>query len=161
MKSSIFGTDRDVWFMQQALKEARKAYAKDEVPIGAVVVNAEGAIIASAHNYVEKKHTQLAHAEMCAIQKAGKKIGDWRLNDCWIFVTLEPCNMCIGLIMLSRIKGLVYGAVSPLFGFHLDNTNNIRVYKRVDLTIIDGVEKDNAEALLKLFFQQKRNKESE
>ena len=69
MQSSIFGTDRDVWFMQQALKEAHKAYAKDEVPIGAVVVNAKGAIIARAHNYVEKKHTQLAHTEVGAIGK--------------------------------------------------------------------------------------------
>ncbi len=67
MKSSIFGMKRDVWFMQQALKEARKAYVKDEVPIGAVVVNAEGAIIARAHNYVEKKHTQFAHAEIGTI----------------------------------------------------------------------------------------------
>lgn len=161
MQSSIFGVERDVWFMQQALKEAHKAYAKDEVPIGAVIVNADGDIIARGYNRVEKEHSQSAHAEVCAINKAGKKIGDWRLHDCSIFVTLEPCKMCIGLIMLSRIKGLVYGAASPLFGFHLDNMDTIQVYKRDALAIIDGVEKDNSQALLKLFFQQKRNKKGE
>ena len=161
MQSSIFGVDRDIWFMQQALKEAHKAYAKDEVPIGAVVVNAKGAIIARGHNYVEKEHTQLAHAEVRAIEKAGKKIGDWRLNNCWLYVTLEPCTMCMGLIALSRMQGLVYGASSPLFGFHLDNIDNIRVYKRSTLTIIDSVEIGSAGALLKLFFQKKRNKKGE
>ena len=161
MQSSIFGADRDIWFMQQALKEAHKAYAKGEVPIGAVVVNAKGTIIARGHNYVEKEHTQLAHAEVRAIEKAGKKVGDWRLNNCWLYVTLEPCTMCMGLITLSRIQGLVYGAPSPLFGFHLDNTDNIRVYKGSTLTIIDGIEMESAEALLKLFFQKKRNKKGE
>ncbi len=161
MQSSIFGGDRDIWFMQQALKEAHKAYAKDEVPIGAVVVDAKGVIIARGHNRVEKEHTQLAHAEVRAIKKAGKKIGDWRLNNCWLYVTLEPCTMCMGLITLSRIQGLVYGASSPLFGFHLDNTDNIRVYKRSTLRIIDGVGMGSAEALLKLFFQKKRNKKGE
>ena len=96
MQSSIFGADRDTWFMEQALKEADKAYAKNEVPIGAVVVNAKGTIIARGHNCVEKEHTQSAHAEIRAIKKAGKKIGDWRLSNCWLYVTLEPCSMCMG-----------------------------------------------------------------
>jgi len=161
MQSSIFGVNRDIWFIQQALKEAHKAYAKDEVPIGAIVVNAKGVIIARGHNYVEKEHTQLAHAEVRAIEKAGKKIGDWRLNNCWLYVTLEPCSMCMGLITLSRIQGLVYGASSPLFGFRLDNIDNIRVYQRSRLSIIDSIEMGSAEALLKLFFQKKRNKKGE
>lgn len=158
MQSSIFGVEKDVWFMKQALKEANKAYAKNEVPVGAILVNSKGAIIARGFNLVEKKHSQSAHAEICTIEKAGKKIGDWRLNNCWLYVTLEPCNMCLNLIILSRIQGLVYGASSPLFGFRLDNTNNIWVYKRSVLTIVRNVEKINAGALLKLFFQKKRKK---
>lgn len=161
MQSTIFGTEKNAWFMQQAVKEARKAFAKNEVPIGAIVVDSAGIIIARGYNLVEKEHTQAAHAEMRAIEKAGKKIGDWRLNDCSIFVTLEPCAMCMGLIRLSRIKNLVYGAASPLFGFRLDNKVNNQVYKKDALTIVSGVAKDNTETMLKLFFQQMRNKKGE
>lgn len=161
MKATIFSSEKDAWLMQQALKEAGKAFAKNEVPIGAVVVDSAGAIVGRGYNRVGKEHTQLAHAEMRALEKAGKKIGDWRLNGCSIFVTLEPCSMCMGLIKLSRIKNLVYGAESPLFGFHLDNDPNNQVYKKDALTIISGVGKDNAESMLKLFFQQMRNRKGE
>ncbi len=103
--------------MKAAISEAAKALAKDEVPIGAVIVNKDGDIIARAHNLTEHKHTQAAHAEVLAIEKAGKKIGDWRLEGCWLYVTLEPCAMCYNLAVLSRLDGIVYGADSPLFGY--------------------------------------------
>lgn len=119
---SIFGHEKDLFFMSQALLQAQKALDKDEVPVGAVVVNADGVIIARGMNCTEAHHTQHAHAESLAIAKAGKKMRDWRLEGCWIYVTLEPCAMCMHLILLSRLAGVVFGASSPLFGFHLDNS---------------------------------------
>ncbi len=108
--------------MRQALKLAQKAAVIDEVPIGALVVNEQGVILGRGYNMVEKLCTQTAHAELRALTQAGKKVGDWRLNGCWLYVTLQPCAMCLNSIKLSRIQGVVYGAESPLFGYHLDNT---------------------------------------
>lgn len=102
-------------YMKAALKEAQKAYDKDEVPIGAVIVK-DGKIIARAHNLRESKQQAEAHAEMLAIQKACKKTGFWRLEDCEMYVTLEPCPMCAGAILQSRIKKVVYGAKDPKGG---------------------------------------------
>ncbi len=142
--------------MSKALREAYKAFEKDEVPIGAVVVSSEGDIIARAYNQVEWKHTQRAHAESLTIEKAGTKIGDWRLNGYWLYVTLEPCLMCMSLIQLSRLAGVVYAAASPLFGFRLDKFEDLRVYKKGVPEIIDGVGEQESSALLKKFFQLKR-----
>ena len=89
--------------MKEALKEARKAYKKDEVPVGAVIVK-DGEIIARAHNVKEQKKDTTKHAEIIAIQKASKKLESWRLENCTMYVTLEPCMMCTGAIMESRIK---------------------------------------------------------
>lgn len=94
-------------FMNAALKEARKAYKKDEVPIGAIIVK-DNKIISKAHNLVETKKDATMHAEMIAIKKASKKIGNWRLNDCEMYVTLEPCLMCQKAIELSRIKKVYF-----------------------------------------------------
>lgn len=154
--TSIFGYERDIYFMTRALELAEKALKHDEVPVGSVVVNKDGMIIAQGMNAVESKHTQRAHAESIAIEKAGKKLYDWRLEGCWVYVTLEPCAMCMYLILLSRVEGIVYGAHSPLFGFHLDNNLAIQLYKKSTLTIIQGVGKEEAEALLKRFFKTKR-----
>ena len=85
--------------MLKALKEAQKAYNKDEVPIGAIVVNSNGEIIGRGHNQVEKFKKQTAHAEIRAIEQACRKTGDWRLDGCWIFVTLEPCALCMNLVL--------------------------------------------------------------
>src|SRR5690554_5279615 len=139
MKHSIFGPEKDREFMESALVQARKAAQLQEVPIGAVLVSPEGTIIARGFNHVEKNKSQSAHAEVIALARAGKKLKDWRLEDCWLYVTLQPCSMCMGLIGLSRIKGLVYGAVSPLFGHRLDNNTHSRVYKKDTLHIIAGV----------------------
>ena len=94
-------------FMNAALKEARKAYKKDEVPIGAIIVK-DNKIISKAHNLVETKKDATMHAEMIAIKKASKKIGNWRLIDCEMYVTLEPCLMCQKAIELSRIKKVYF-----------------------------------------------------
>lgn len=158
MKESSFGQDKDQYFMHEALKQAHKAFETDEVPIGAVIVNNNGTIIARAYNQVEKKHTQTAHAEMLAIAKAGNKISDWRLERCWLYVTLEPCAMCMVLIRLSRMKGVVFGAQSPLFGYHLDKMISLPVYKKDVFVIIQGVRATQTTMLLKKFFQQKRKK---
>lgn len=142
--------------MEKALMLAAKAALCQEVPIGALVVDAQGAIIAQAYNCVEQKKTQSAHAEVLALTKAGKKMQDWRLEGCWLYVTLEPCAMCLNLALLSRVRGIVYGAASPIFGFHLDKALSLQLYKRDTFEIIAGICADKASDQLKNFFKQKR-----
>jgi len=144
--------------MQEALAQAKLAYEIDEVPIGAIVVNSEGDIIARAYNVVEHDCTQRSHAECLAIEQAGKSLGDWRLEGCWLYVTLEPCSMCMGLIKLSRLAGVVYGASSPLFGFSLDNEQDLWLYKKGIISVVEGVGGDQAAEILKKFFHKKRKK---
>lgn len=98
-----------------ALKEARKADLRNEVPIGAVIVK-DNKIIARAHNLKEASKRSIAHAEILAIEKADRYIKDWRLNECELYVTIEPCLMCVGAIIQSRIKKVVYGAADKKFG---------------------------------------------
>ena len=155
---SIFGKSKDIFFMQEALAQAKLAAEIDEVPIGAIVVNSEGDIIARAYNSVERDCTQRSHAESLAIECAAKSLGDWRLEGCWLYVTLEPCSMCMGLIKLSRLAGVVYGASSPLFGFSLDNEQDLWLYKKGIISIVEGVGGDEAAELLKKFFHKKRKK---
>ncbi len=152
-----FGPDRDTYYMQQALKLARKAYGEDEVPVGALVVTAQGVIIGRGYNKVEQRCTQAAHAEVLALAQAGKKIGDWRLSGCWLYVTLEPCAVCLHLIRLSRLEGIVFGAPSPLFGSCLDKDSSRGLYKK-DILIMANVGAEESAQLLRQFFQQKRVK---
>lgn len=156
---TVFGEEKDQFFMQEALEQAQCAAAIGEVPIGAVVVNAQGDIVGRGHNSVERDCTQRSHAECMAIEQASKAIGDWRLNGHWLYVTLEPCSMCMGLIKLSRLSGVAYGANSPLFGFRLDNQPDLWVYKRNALMIIEGIKEQESATLLKNFFHQKRKKD--
>src|SRR5437762_5882487 len=114
MLETIFGAQKDIFFMQEALAQAQCAADIDEVPIGAILVNSQGEIVGRGYNSVERDCTQRAHAECIAIEQASKKLGDWRLMGHWLYVTLEPCTMCMGLIKLSRLDGIVYGAASPL-----------------------------------------------
>ena len=102
-------------FMKEAIKEAKKAYDKAEVPIGAVIVK-DDKIIARAHNLRECKNQAIAHAEIFAIEKACKKLGAWRLENCDMYVTLEPCPMCAGAILNARVRNLYIGAMEPKFG---------------------------------------------
>ena len=143
-------------FMKEALKEAKKAYDKLEVPVGAVIVK-DGKIIARAHNLKETKFDTTKHAEILAIQKASKKLNSWRLIDCEMYVTLEPCSMCAGALINSRIKKVYIGAsdqktgaVGSVFNLLEDYTFNHKVeYKK-------GVLQDECESILKEFFKELR-----
>ncbi|MEK4563112.1 tRNA adenosine(34) deaminase TadA [Alkalihalobacillus sp. FSL R5-0424] len=115
MSTLIVKEQDHTYWMRQAIKEAEKAEAIGEVPIGAVIVKDE-TIIARAHNLREKLHSATAHAELLAIQEACKKLEAWRLEDCTLYVTLEPCPMCAGAIVQSRIPTVVYGAADPKAG---------------------------------------------
>ena len=159
--NQIISSENHIRYMQQALKQAKKAYQKDEVPIGAVIISPEGKIVSRAYNRVETKKNPLEHAEIQTIIKACKKIGDWRLEGYWIYVTLEPCSLCINAILLSRLEGLVFGAKSPVFGYHLDNKGPLQLYRRETLKIIEGIGAEESLRLLKSFFKRKRKLESE
>lgn len=106
---------QDEKYMQEAILEAKKASEKNEVPIGAVIVYRDE-IIARGHNLRETSQATLSHAELVAIKEANKKLDSWRLEDCTLYVTLEPCPMCAGAILQSRIKRVVYGAADPKAG---------------------------------------------
>jgi tRNA(adenine34) deaminase len=148
----------DVYYMELALRQAERAFKLNEVPIGALIVDNHGEIIARGFNLSETKHAQSRHAEVIAIERAGKKRGGWRLDNCTIYVTLEPCMMCIGLIAMSRLERIVYGAKSPLFGYDLDKESLPELYKKQIRGISQGVLAEKAELLLKNFFRNKRNK---
>lgn len=148
--------DENIKFMKAALKEAYKAKEKDEVPVGAVIVK-EGKIIAKAHNLRETKQSATAHAEVIAIEKACKKVGSWRLDGCTLYVTLEPCPMCSGTIMLSRVEKVVYGASDPKGGA-IENTIKMFEYDKFNhYPIIEkGIMQEECSVILKDFFREKR-----
>ena len=154
--NSPFGIDNDNKYMEKALILAQRAFDADEVPVGAIVVNSQGKIIGRGRNKVEEHHTQIAHAECNAIAQAGKKIGDWRLEGCWIYVTLEPCSLCMHLILMSRLKGVVFGASSPLFGFRLGLKEPLSLDKKGNLMVIPNISAPRAATLLKTFFKHRR-----
>lgn len=155
MNTTIFGKASDDLFMHEAYLEAERAFTLGEVPVGAIVVDAYGEIIARGHNRVEQLSSQVAHAEIEALSYAGKKLKNWRLKNCWLFVTLEPCAMCMGMIRLSRIRGLAFGTQSPLFGYKLDNSPHSPVYQN-DMLIIGGLNTEKISSLLQRFFKQQR-----
>lgn len=139
-----------------ALEEARISLALGEVPIGAVLVDEFGVVLAKAHNLIEQKQTQLAHAEADAIAQANKKLNSWRLKGCWLYVTLEPCLMCLGLIQLSRINGICFGTTSPLFGTGLEKTTLDFSFYENKVHVIPGVLQQECAELLQLFFKHRR-----
>ena len=144
------------YFMEQALKEAEKAYKKLEVPVGAVIVK-EGKIIARAHNQKEAKTDTTKHAEIIAIQKASKKLQSWRLIDCEMYITLEPCSMCAGAIINSRIKKIYIGAMDEKTGAAGSVLNLFEDYKfNHKVEVEKEVEKDKCEKILKKFFKELR-----
>ncbi|MDP3788314.1 MAG: nucleoside deaminase [Candidatus Chromulinivorax sp.] len=145
----------DDFYMTKALNQANKAFDCNEVPIGAVIVDKDGNIIACAYNQVEKKESQLAHAELQVLAKATKKMKRWRFNDLTVYVTLQPCVMCMGALILSRIGRIVYAANSPLFGCNLDNIEWFGIYKD-SLPIIEFQERAESIELLKNFFIKQR-----
>lgn len=145
-------------YMKEALLEAEKAYAIGEVPIGAVVVQ-YGKIVGRGHNMRETAKRAIAHAEIMAIEEACKTLGGWRLVDCDLYVTLEPCIMCGGAIYQSRIVNLIYGAKDPksgAFGSLYDLSQDERLNHCVKLTT--GVMEEECSQLIKSFFKALRNK---
>ena len=143
--------------MKEALKEAYKAQKKDEVPIGAVIVK-DDVIIARAHNLKEQKQKATAHAEVLVIEKADKKLGTWCLKDCDLYVTLEPCMMCTGVIELSRIRRLYYGTSDPKGGavktlVDIKSIPHLNTYPK---EIIPDILHDECAEILTSFFKEKR-----
>ena len=144
-------------YMKQALKEAQKAYEKLEVPVGAVIVK-DGKIIARAHNQKETKLDTTKHAEILAIQKASKKLESWRLIDCEMYVTLEPCSMCAGAIINSRIKKVHIGASDEKTGAAGSVLNLFEDYTfNHKVEIEKGIMQKECEEILKKFFKELRN----
>jgi tRNA(adenine34) deaminase len=143
--------------MEMALEEASLAALEDEVPVGAVIVSLDRGVIARAHNQREQLKDPTAHAEMIAITQAAAALNSWRLENCFLFVTLEPCPMCAGAIVLARLPWVVYGAVDPKAGacetlYHL--TTDPRLNHRAQL--IGGVMADRCGSILTEFFAAKR-----
>ena len=143
-------------FMKQALKEAKKAYNKKEIPVGAVIVKS-GEIIARGHNIKEMKNDCTKHAEIIAIQKASKKLDSWRLTDCEMYVTLEPCSMCAGALIQSRIKKIHIGCMDEKTGACGSVLNLLEDYKfNHKIEIEKGILKEECEKILKDFFKELR-----
>ncbi|MEF7561264.1 tRNA adenosine(34) deaminase TadA [Bacillus thuringiensis] len=150
--------DQDIYFMQLAIEEAKKAEAIQEVPIGAVIV-LNGEVISGAHNLRETEQRSIAHAELLAIDEACKKLGTWRLEDATLYVTLEPCPMCAGGIVLSRVKRVVYGAGDPKGGC-AGTLMNLLTDERFNhqCEVVAGVLEEECGTLLTNFFRELRKK---
>ncbi|MFQ3675047.1 MAG: tRNA adenosine(34) deaminase TadA [Endomicrobiia bacterium] len=149
-------SQKNKYFMSQALKEAHKAYKKCEVPVGAVVVK-NNKIISKGYNSNITTNDPSAHAEIVAIKKAAKKLKNYRLNDCEIYVTLEPCPMCAGAMVYARIKKLFYAVEDPKSGacksvFNI--VNNKKLNHRIDVE--SGLCREEAKRLLQKFFRERR-----
>ncbi len=160
MATDTIYSKEDIKYMKAALKQAEKALAIGEVPIGAVVVE-NGRIIGRGYNRRNTDHTTLAHAEITAIRKANKKVGDWRLEGCTLYVTLEPCQMCAGALVQSRIDRVVIGAPSYKSGCGgtlLNILQNEEFNHQVEMET--GVMQEECTAILQRFFKElrKRNK---
>lgn len=149
-------TDGDVTYMRLALEQARKASAQGEVPIGAVLVR-DGQVLAQAHNVREAWQDPTAHAEIIAIREAATQSGSWRLSDTTLYVTLEPCAMCIGAIILARIPRLVFGAMDPKAGA-CGSIFDLPMERRLNhhVEVIGGVLVQESQELLQAFFRNLR-----
>ena len=148
----------DEKYMEIALKEAQKAVILDEVPVGAVIVK-DGIILAKGHNLREKSNDPTSHAEINAIRKACKKLNSWRLEGATIYVTVEPCSMCAGTILQSRISRLVYGTTDPKGGAI---ESSLEVFKAKNINhhpeILGGVLKEKCSSIITNYFKSKRDK---
>lgn len=148
-------------FMKEALKQAKQAYNKLEVPVGAVIVK-DGKIIAKAYNQKECKNDTTNHAEILAIKKASKKLNSWRLIDCDMYVTLEPCSMCAGALIQSRVRKVYIGAQDAKTGACGSVLNLLEDYKFNHVVEVEnGILKDECENLLKDFFKKLRELKKE
>jgi len=157
MSDPIIDLQSDHYFMGEALRQAARAYDAGEVPVGAVIVR-NGRIIARACNQVELLKDATAHAEMLAITMAEEVTGDWRLTDCTLYVTKEPCPMCAGAIVHVRLVRVVYGVADPKGGA-AGSVLNLLQFPTLNhrCEIIPGVREEECRAFLKSFFQERRN----
>ncbi len=143
-------------YMQLALEAAQEAYNSDEVPVGAVAVY-HNDVIARSHNQRESHQDPLGHAEIAVITEASRRLGSWRLEDVTLYVTLEPCLMCMGALLQSRVPKLVFGAMDPkagACGSLYDVSNDARLNHAIE--VVSGVLAEESSQLLKKFFQEKR-----
>lgn len=148
----------DEKYMRAAIREAKKAYALEEVPIGCVIVQNDK-IIARGYNRRNTDKNTLAHAELAAIKKASRKTGDWRLEDCTMYVTLEPCQMCAGAIVQSRLGKVVIGSMNPKAGCAGSVLNLLQMKEfNHQVEMVKGVLEEECSAMLSAFFQELREK---
>ena len=148
--------EKDFFFMKKAIKQAKKAADINEVPIGCVIVK-DGEVVAKGYNRRNTDHSTLSHAEITAIRKASKKLKDWRLEDCTLYVTLEPCQMCAGAIVQARIKRVVVGSMNPKAGC-AGSVLNILQMKEFNhqVELVTSVLDEECSELLKDFFKKLR-----
>ena len=145
-------------YMREAIRQAKKAYALEEAPIGCVIVR-EGRIIARGYNRRNTEGNALAHAELSAIKKASKKTGDWRLEDCTMYVTLEPCQMCAGAIVQCRMKKVVIGSMNPKAGCAGSVLNLLQMPQfNPQVELVTGVLEEECSQMLSAFFRELREK---
>ncbi len=150
-------TSDDLWHMDSAIREAERAYSIDEVPIGAVIVDPHGQVLAETHNLKERTNNPLGHAELLAIREACEQLKNWRLEECTLYVTLEPCPMCLAAMVQSRIGRLVFGAYDPKGGaisLGYDLYKDERLNHSFE--VIGGVKHHPCSKLLSTFFKSKR-----
>lgn len=161
MDEPIIDLQSDQYFMGEALRQAKRAYDAEEVPVGAVVVRA-GRIIARAFNQVELLKDATAHAEMLALTQAEEAAGDWRLTECTLYVTKEPCPMCAGAIVHTRLQRVVFGASDPKGGA-AGSAMNLLQFPTLNhqCAITSGVREEECRSLLRSFFTEQRGKNKE
>ena len=158
---TIIDLRSDAYFMSEALRMAGRAYEAEEVPIGAVVVRA-GKIIARAFNQVELLKDATAHAEMLALTQAQAAVGDWRLNECALFVTKEPCPMCAGALVHTRIRRVIFGCTDPSAGAAGSVLNLLQMPTlNHQCDISSGVLRDKCSAILQDFFRKRRDEQTD
>ena len=156
MEEDFIDLHSDSYFMGEALRQAHRAWAAEEVPVGAVVVY-QGRIIARAHNQVETLKDATAHAEMLAVTQAESVLGDWRLNECDLYVTKEPCPMCAGALVHVRMKRVIFGCASEKDGAGgslLQLLQHPRLNHRCEIT--SGVRQEECAQMLQAFFRERR-----
>ena len=151
----------DEKFMREAIRQAKKAYALDEVPIGCVIVY-EGKIIARGYNRRNTDKNTLSHAELIAIKKASRKLGDWRLEGCTMYITLEPCQMCAGAMVQARVTEAVIGSMNPKAGCAGSVLNILEMEGfNHQVNVRRGVMEEECSGLMKQFFKELRERKKE
>ena len=152
-------TGQDIYFMQQALKCAETAQKKDEVPVGAVIVK-DNKIVAKGYNKSITLKDSTAHAEIVAVRKACKKLNNYRLNDCSVYVTVEPCSMCMGALVLARIKNLYFGAKDVKAGACGSILDISKAKTNHKINVYSGLLEQDCARIIKEFFKNKRKNNS-